>query len=338
MKLLQEKGMPFTSKQTPVLFRASRSSDLSQLWGLAFALVVALWPMPVWAESYGASTLGHVICNIKDNMRAYPYILNVIAYVMGAFMAVRSFFLFKKHSDNPAQSQVTAGVAHLVGAGFLLSLPSFAGVIQKTVFGDVGGAGKFGCVPTSPSSGASQGLDQMMTGFVQNIYGPIFSLLSLVSIMIGLTFIVGALLRGAKTGTDPRAADPKSIIAHLVFGSILISIGSVLPSMLQSIFGTGEASKMSSITLIQWSKIAGSGANTEAADKATQAVLAFIQIIGGISFVRGWLIMKKAVEGGGQATIPQGLTHVIGGAMAINIDLMVRAIDKTFGTNITTAT
>lgn len=326
--------MPFTSKQSLVLFHSEQRKELSCAWALALALVLCLFPVPGFAAD---TTLGSIICGVKDNLAAYPYIVNVTAYIMGAFMAVRAFLLLKKHGDNPAQSQVVPAVAHLFVAGCLLAFPFLAGVIQHSIFGVGGGAGAFGCVPGAvTSSSGSVGLDQMMQNLVKNIYGPMNKLLSLIAVAAGLTFIVGALLRGAKTGTDPRAADPKGIIAHLVFGAILISVGTVLPSVLMSLFGSSDVSKMTDISLIQWSKLTGSSGNTEAANNAVRAVLAFIQIIGGISFVRGWLILKKAVEGG-QATVPQGLTHIIGGAMAINIDVMIKAIDKTFGTQITSA-
>lgn len=306
-------------------------------------LVVLLFSLPALADpssasGAGASSLGHMICSIKDNLGAYPHILNAVAYVVGSFMAVRSFLLFKKHGENPAQPQIVPAVAYLIGAGTLMSLPTFAGALQETLFGPISGAGSLSaCSPNLDlalsGSGTSASLDKMMQNFVKNIYDPIFSLLSLVAVAIGLTFIVSGLLRGAKTGTNPQASDPKAVISHLLFGAILISIGTVLPSTLESIFGSSDISKMSSITLISWSKIVGSDVDTTAADETVRAVLAFIQIIGGISFVRGWLILKKAVEGG-QATIPQGLTHIIGGAMAINIDIMLKALDRTFGTGI----
>ncbi len=288
------------------------------------------WPTASFAED---TTLGHLVCNIKENLKAYPHILNALSYIMGAFLLIRGLLLLKKHSEAPAQSPVSTPIAHLFGAGALMLLPSLAAVVQATVFGGGGGAGEFGCTPGKVSSDAAS-LDVMMQNFVTNLHGPIFILVSLISIAAGLTFIVSALLKGVKTGADARTADPKIIISHLIFGAILISTGTILPDTLASIFGSGKISSMTGIKLIQWSKITGSGVNPEAADKTVAAILAFVQIIGIISFLRGWLILKKAVEGGGQATLPQGFTHVIGGAMAINIDAMLKAIDATFGTGI----
>ncbi len=299
---------------------------------VALFLLVVFWP----AEAAAAqATLGQIICNIKDNLAAYPKILNFAAYTIGLFLVVRGVLLLKKHGENPSQPQIVPAVAQLTGGALLLSLRPLTRILQKTIFSSKDAAGGFGCKPGDPV-GSVVGLDQMMTNFVKNVYEPIFVLLSMIAIAVGLTFIVSGLLKGAKTGTNPQAADPKSIVVHLIFGAILISIGTVLPDVLKSIFGSGDVSKMSAVSLISWSKIVGSGVDTTKADAAVKAVLAFIQIIGGISFLRGWLILKKAIEGGGQATVPQGFTHIIGGAMAINIDVMIRAIDKTFGFGIVT--
>ncbi len=322
----------FESLRRDVFSRAFASSALK---ALMLSLVFALWPWEVFAADK-SSTLGTLLCHINSNLGPYPKIVNAIAYIAGSFFAVKSVLLFRKHAENSAQPQIVSGVAHFIAAGFLLSFPTFIGVVQTSLFGkDLSGTKEYICAPGAVAQiSGSVGLDQMMQNFVKSIYQPTFLLLSLICVAVGLTFILGGLLRAAKTGTDPRAADPKSIVAHLVFGAILISIGTVLPDVLKSIFGTGDISNMSSITLISWSKITGSSVDTKAADNTVRAVLAFIQIIGGISFVRGWMILKKAVEGGGQATIPQGFTHIIGGAMAINIDIMLRTLDNTFGTGI----
>jgi hypothetical protein len=52
-----------------------------------------------------------------------------------------------------------------------------------------------------------------------------------------------------------------------------------------------------------------------------------------IAFVRGWLILKRASEGSGQATMAQGFTHLFGGVLAMNIFGFLEIMDSTFGTN-----
>ncbi len=295
----------------------------------SFFVAALLFPSMVWAQ---VDTLGALFCKVKAESTVYPYILNAFAYIAGAFLAVRSILLFKRHAENPSQSQIVAGIAHFVGAGFLLSLPTVASLLQMSVMGNIPGAWSGACAAGAVVGASS--LDVMMQNFVKNIHGPMSTLLSMISVIVGLTFIVKGLFAGVKTGTDPRASSPKTIIVNLVIGALLISIGGVLEDILLTIFGVSSVSNMSSFSGIAWSNFVGAGVNTTAADNTVKAILAFIQIIGLIAFLRGWLIVKAAVEGGGQATIPQGITHIIGGAMAINIDRMLKIIDKTFGTGI----
>jgi hypothetical protein len=46
--------------------------------------------------------------------------------------------------------------------------------------------------------------------------------------------------------------------------------------------------------------------------------------------------MKNMVEGNNQATMAAGLTHIIGGALAINIFPTLRLFNNTFGVNFIT--
>lgn len=313
--------------------RVIPSHAISMAWNLFLLVAIVLWP----TDSFAQSTFGTLICNIQANgLGGYPFILSAAAYVMGAFLLLRSGLLFKRYADNPAQGTLATPIAHAISAGFLMALPAFAGVLVTSIFsGGQAPGGTTACAPGSVSqvsSGAS--LDVMMTNFVGNIHKPVFFLVSVIAFIVGGTFIVQGLLRAAKSGADPRAADPKVVISNLVFGAILMAFATTLPSMLGTLFGDETISNMTNTTsIIQWSKITGSSGSNDVADKAIKAVLAFIQIVGVIAFFRGWLLLKKAVEGG-QATIAQGLTHIIAGAMCVNMDKMLAIIDETFGTGI----
>jgi intracellular multiplication protein IcmC len=57
----------------------------------------------------------------------------------------------------------------------------------------------------------------------------------------------------------------------------------------------------------------------------------FVKLIGLIAAVRGFLIFKKLGEGGGQAGVGVGLTHVLGGAMAVNIETTYNLLKNSVG-------
>ena len=63
-----------------------------------------------------------------------------------------------------------------------------------------------------------------------------------------------------------------------------------------------------------------------------EPVLGIIQIIGVISFIRGWLMLSKATNPGQQpGAISKGVTHVIGGILAVNIRTFITVIYQTLG-------
>ncbi|MCL2468753.1 MAG: hypothetical protein FWF24_00755 [Alphaproteobacteria bacterium] len=325
------------------------SALLMLVWGVLFSFLLTGIPIELWAQvptppdptpilgggDTGDDTLGQLVCNINNNADGYTFILSVIAWIVGGFLIVRGVLLLRKSADDPNNSQVTKAVAHFIAGAALIGLPTFVGVVRRTLFGVFAGGGLNACVPgATVSVSGGQGLDIMMQSFVRNMYGPMFTLVSVLGILIGLTFIVKALLAGAATGTDPRTSNPKTIITNLVIGAVLVSLSTVLPDVLGSIFASGEVSNVSQYSAIAWSKVVGD-ADTTAINNTVRAVLAFIQIIGVIAFLRGWLLIKTAMDGG-QATVPQGVVHVVAGAMALNIDKMIEVFNNTFGLDLLT--
>ena len=62
-----------------------------------------------------------------------------------------------------------------------------------------------------------------------------------------------------------------------------------------------------------------------------EPILGVIQIIGMISFIRGWVMLSRATNVGQQpGAVSKGLTHVIGGIMGINIYTVIEVFNQTF--------
>lgn len=62
-----------------------------------------------------------------------------------------------------------------------------------------------------------------------------------------------------------------------------------------------------------------------------EPILGIIQIIGMISFIRGWVMLSRATNVGQQpGAVSKGLTHVIGGIMGINIYTVIEVFNQTF--------
>jgi intracellular multiplication protein IcmC len=68
------------------------------------------------------------------------------------------------------------------------------------------------------------------------------------------------------------------------------------------------------------------------ADAGGKALIGLVQVIGVIAFIRGWLyIARLAGQGGQPGTFGKGLTHIIGGILAINIIGTKEVLFGTFG-------
>ena len=61
------------------------------------------------------------------------------------------------------------------------------------------------------------------------------------------------------------------------------------------------------------------------------AVIKFMIIIGLVSFVRGIFIVRDVAEGNQQASLMAGVTHMVGGALAVNMGPLINAVQQTLG-------
>ena len=64
---------------------------------------------------------------------------------------------------------------------------------------------------------------------------------------------------------------------------------------------------------------------------AIKGILLFVKLIGHIAFLRGLFILKSMSEGSQQATMGRALTHLLGGAAAINIQVVAAMMSATLG-------
>jgi hypothetical protein len=300
-------------------------------YGHALLAVLLVLAFPHIAFAQEAESMSDVLCYAFDNSVPFGRFCQWGAYISGCILIVQGIHHFRLHTENPTGARLNTPVMMWLGAMFLMSLPTFCYTVISSIYGAPTAGGGMTCTAGSPTSGAAT-LDTMLTNFVGNIYAPMLSLVSLIAILCGLFMIVRGLMKASKYGVDPRTHSISSILSNIVFGGLLVTIGDNLTVMLASVFGTSAVQDSS---VINWANLTAlAGGNSTEFQNALTAALQFVQIIGFISFVRGWLIMKKVVEGGGQATMAQGITHIVGGAFAINIFQMLVIFDNTLGTGL----
>ncbi len=64
---------------------------------------------------------------------------------------------------------------------------------------------------------------------------------------------------------------------------------------------------------------------------AMQAVLRFIQLIGSISFVRGWVYLTQSSNPNVRSAFGKAVTHIIAGVLAVNIEGTWEILQVSFG-------
>jgi hypothetical protein len=289
---------------------------------LAFLLL-----MPV--EALAQSTLGDVFCSVVENMHGFLDLFSYIAYLAGAFFIVRAILHFKNHAEKPGDFPLGAGIMMMMGGAFLFSLPTVVGLLINS-FINSPDAGTDGVSCSVASAGGGSSLDTMITGFINNITDPFLALINILAYVMGAYMVVRGLIQASRHGIDPRNNSITAFTSNLVGGAMLLSFGSVFDVLMGSLFGTGEVGHSD---VLNWDALSSAvgGGDITGFKNAVIAALTFVQIIGALSFLRGFKIIKDAAEGNSQASMAQGLTHLIGGVAAINIFTFVNILKNTLG-------
>lgn len=279
-------------------------------------------------------SLGDVFCSVHDNIQPIGSLFSWFCYAAGLYFMIQGILHIKDRVDSPAQNPLSKGLTYLGVAAALFTIPSFAWGVILTLFGTPGTGGSTACSwPGAVAAASNVTLDVMMTNLVTNIKTPMLMMLSVTAMAMGLYLIIRGLMKATKHGTDPKTHSMTNIYTSLIIGAALLATGSNVNVFMNSIFGTTGMTDANTVT--QWAAIQNLGSNMTQFQNAIMAVLTFFQLVGFISFIRGWTILRQAVEGQGQHTISQGLTHIIGGVIAINIYGFLPIMNSTFGTNVT---
>jgi len=288
------------------------------------------------ADILGSGTLGDVFCNAYLNLYPFADFYDFIAYTIGAYLIAHGIYMLGKHFEDREQKLRTAIFRLAAGSG-MMALPALVDTLVTTMFfGQGGGAGLNTCMPDGGGTQTATTLDVMLENAVANIQQPFVATISIIATLMGLFMIIHGLHHSARHGYDPNGHSMVKIIANFVVGTSLVALGSSFSVILGSLFGLGAGNELNAAPILSWTMIQNLTTDPTAQahiQGAMTAALSVVQMVGLIAFVRGLSIMKKAAEGSSQATMPQGLTHLIGGVLAINIYQFLSIMDATFGTN-----
>ncbi len=278
----------------------------------------------------GADSIGDVICLAMENSTYFPFLLAGISYILGIILAVWALIKIRDHVIDPNRTSLWEGVSRLIAGGAFFALPVIAYALAYSLRPDgiVAGADATTGFQENVTCGTANSLDMAMACFMQDIIGPTNTIINFFCFVAGLIFIMIGTSRLIKSAQDgPKGPGGMGTVGTFIVGGILISATTILSAMSESFFDSSQSVTTASLAFTSGM----STAETDATYNVISAVLKFMIIIGMISFVRGIFIMREVAEGNQQASTMAGVTHIIGGALAVNLGPLLNALQSTLG-------
>ncbi len=288
------------------------------------------------------SSLGGVICNSMLHSASIISFLNAISYLIGLVFGLWGILKIRDHVIDPQRVYVHEGISRLIAGGMFFSLPYFVVVLRQSfsggVFSSLSWIGTaltsittntgFNSSISSTSCGTTNSLDEAMGCFMYNILGPAHVTLNFFSFVAGMIFIMIGISRLIKTSQEgARGPGGAGTIGTFVVGGLLLSATTILRTFSSSLFGSTTTYTYAKLNFANGM----SATETQAVNNVISAVLQFLIVLGMISFVRGLFIMRDVAEGKGNASTMSGITHLLGGALAVNLGPLMNAVQQTLG-------
>lgn len=180
----------------------------------------------------------------------------------------------------------------------------------------------FCCLLSGCQNASMPDVTNMLRTFNLSISG-LWSLATSASYLLGIAFI----LRGVyqlKVYGDLRTmmstqTNLKSTLVLFFVGAALIFSTNTLQTMMLTTFGYASPLEIRGVE------------NKYFSAESMQVILHFVQFIGLVSFIRGWIYLTQSQNSGGHHTFGKALTHIFGGVLAINIQGTSNVLKATFG-------
>lgn len=278
------------------------------------------------AGGCGGIGLGGVICNTVWSNQFVPFLFSGISYFMGILLGMWGILKLKEHVERPQQVEIWDPLKRFLAGGAFFALPMLMEVVVTTMAEGIPGLDRFSNFNGAGAVGG--GLDAMLVALMRDVWTPLqfaFSgfcyLAGILLVMIGISRLLKSEQDGAKGPTGLG-----TVLTFLVAGALL-SFDSMISAASFSMFNGNEGENEGFLRYT-----AGmTGAEIGHANAVINAITAFVAVLGFISFIRGLFIVRGVAEGSQNASIIAGITHILGGAIAINLGPMLEAVQVTLG-------
>lgn len=297
------------------------------LFATTFFGMMAAAAAPAWA--LGGETMGSVIQNTVESSEDMPNLLSAFAYLFGIVLGALAIGKLIEHVQSPQQVSVWEPLKRFFAGGAFFALPTVMDAAYNTLVGtgdsEVDSIG-YGAWNTSGLS--EGGLDAMVVRFVGNIFEPMHYLLSAFGYLAGIVLIMIGISRMLKSAQDgPRGPGGLGTIMTFIVAGALFSFDRLMRAWTYTMFdGNGNQ-------LMTYAELAYDSGMDDAvmghANAVISGLIAFVAILGWVSFIRGWFIIRDVAEGNQQASMMAGITHLFAGALAVNLGAVINVVQTT---------
>lgn len=271
-------------------------------------------------------TLGGLIDRVREGTDSLPNLVAFLSYLIATLFAALGIYKLKNHVERGPQAvELADPLKMLFAGGLFFSIPSIAGVMQKT-FGDEGAAQDIGW--DAASGGAGGTLDNMMINFMKDGFGPFVTFMTFFCFVAGAIMTMVAIHRFTQTAQQgARGPAGMGTIATFVLAGVLFSVAPSVGMITETLFGGRD-----SMTEVEFLALGASmGAGGAHAENVVVSILAFMIIVGILSIIRGFFVLRGLAEGNQQMTMMGGLSHIIAGAILVNFGQFANIIQNTLG-------
>ncbi|HPD83626.1 MAG TPA: hypothetical protein PLK85_07410 [Alphaproteobacteria bacterium] len=314
---MKSKIYSLINRQKQVLSVLSFAMASFAFTGQAFAQQASVAPT--------ANSLGSIIWNLVNGSQDVPGVIIGFSYMMAIIFGFMGIMKLKDHVENPNQVSIWDPIKRFIAGGALFALPTVYVAIDTTISNGLAMSVTGSNFNTGGVSGT--GLDASLVSLMRNIWQPFQYLMIAFGYLAGLIFFVIGISRLLKTEQEgARGPLGFGTIMTFLVGGVLLSQTRIIAAFITSMFNGRPTNN----AVLAYS----AGMSPQAighSEAVIGAIMAFVAILGWISFVRGVFILRGVAEGNSQASAMAAFTHIIGGAIAFNLGGLITAVQTTLG-------
>lgn len=272
--------------------------------------------------------LGFSILNLSLSLKSWPQFIALISYLLGIIFVIQAVIKFMQRAQNPNEMPAQEPVKYFVAGGLLLALPLATTVLLATL-GVIGVSGLEMNLGTMTTAGGL-GLDAMLVNMMNDIALPLDFLISVFAVICGVAFAFIGIQRLTKTEREgPRGPLGLGTLMTFLAAGVLLSASQMVGGLSATLFGVNTVANYADLFGSSGACLGLSATEITHIENVITASIIFFVIIGFISFVRGWLLLKAMGDGGGQVSMLSVSTHIIAGVLLINAGPLLNAVQKT---------